>query len=127
MFVKKLLITGMLGAATLTGAGCANNTETGALAGGGTGAVLGAAAFRRAPLVGAVFGGAVGALTGAAIGNAVDRDQAAREGPPPGYYDYPPPAPYEAVPPPPYPGAVWRPGYWVRVHHGWLWEHGYWS
>lgn len=123
MFVKKLLISGLLGTVAMTGVGCANNTETGALAGGGTGAAIGALAFRRAPIVGAVLGGAIGAATGAAVGNSVDRDEAYREG----YYDAPPPAPYEAVPPAPYPGAVWNQGYWVRDHGGWLWVHGYWS
>lgn len=123
MFIKRLLIIGLLGSIGITGAGCANNTQTGALVGGGAGAALGAVAFRRAPLVGAVFGGAVGALTGAAIGNSADRDEAYREG----YYDYPPPAPYEAVPPAPYSGAIWNQGYWVRDRHGWLWVHGYWN
>ena len=124
MFAKKLITAGLLGTIGLTGFGCANNTETGALVGGGAGAAVGAAVFRRAPLAGAVFGGAAGAITGAAIGNSVDRDEARREGPPPGYYDYPPPPRYEPVPPPPYPGAVWNAGYWVRDRGVWVWVHG---
>jgi hypothetical protein len=125
MAVRKFIIAGLLGTMSLAGAGCATNTQTGALVGGGAGAALGAAVFRRAPLAGALFGGAVGALGGAAIGNAADRDQAARDG----YYysDYPPPPPYEAVPPPPYPGAVWNAGYWVRERHAWVWVQGYWN
>ena len=59
-------------------AGCANNTETGALAGAGIGglggAILGSAV--RAPVAGAAIGAAVGGLTGAAIGNDKDRQDA---------------------------------------------------
>ncbi|HEY2588172.1 MAG TPA: YMGG-like glycine zipper-containing protein [Tepidisphaeraceae bacterium] len=106
----------------LTGAGCATNTQTGALVGGGAGAAVGAVAFRRTPVAGAVLGGAVGALTGAAIGNAQDRAEARER-----YYDDPPPPPYEAVPPPPFPGAAWHPGYWIREHHEWVWSQGFWS
>ena len=124
MFAKKLISAGLLGTIGLTGFGCATNTQTGALVGGGAGAAVGAAVFHRAPLAGAVLGGAAGAITGAAIGNSVDRDQARREG---YYYDYPPPAPYEAIPPAPYPGAVWNAGYWVRDRGAWIWVHGYWS
>lgn len=124
MFTKKLIIAGLLTSASLTGAGCATNTETGALVGGGAGAAVGAAVFRRAPLAGAVFGGALGALTGAAIGNSEDRAEARERY---YYYDYPPPPAYEAVPPPPFPGAVWHPGYWIREHYEWVWVQGFWS
>jgi len=58
--------------------GCANNTETGALAGAGIGglggAIVGSAV--RAPVAGAAIGAAVGGLTGAAIGNDKDRQEA---------------------------------------------------
>jgi hypothetical protein len=125
MFAKKLLVTGLLATTmSLTGVGCATNTQTGALVGGGAGAAVGAVALRRAPFAGAVLGGAVGALTGAVIGNAEDRAEARDRY---YYYDYPPPPPYEAVPPAPFPGAVWHPGYWIREHHEWVWVQGFWS
>jgi hypothetical protein len=125
MLIKKILITGLIGTTSLTGVGCATNTQTGALVGAGAGAALGAAVFHRVPVAGAVLGGAVGAATGAAIGNSVDREQAYRKG---YYYDYPPPpARYEVLPPAPYAGAVWHPGYGVLDHGTWLWVHGYWT
>lgn len=56
-------------------AGCATNTGTGAAAGGllgaGTGALIGSASGHTG--AGALIGGGVGALTGAAIGNAEDK------------------------------------------------------
>ncbi len=59
-------------------AGCASNTETGALTGAGLGglggALIGSAA--HAPLAGAAIGAAAGALTGAAIGNSEDKREA---------------------------------------------------
>jgi hypothetical protein len=58
--------------------GCATNTETGALAGGGIGALTGAViggAFHR-PGLGAAVGAVAGAGTGAAIGHAEDKKEA---------------------------------------------------
>jgi hypothetical protein len=59
-------------------AGCATNTETGALTGAGLGglggALIGGAA--HAPLAGAAIGAAAGALTGAAIGHSEDKREA---------------------------------------------------
>jgi hypothetical protein len=75
-----------LTAAALVGllAGCtypngqANNTGTGALIGGASGAAIGAVADRRAPGVGALIGGAAGAITGGLIGNSMDQQAAAQ-------------------------------------------------
>jgi outer membrane lipoprotein SlyB len=61
--------------------GCATNTETGALAGGGIGALGGAiigSAFHR-PGLGAVAGAATGAVAGAAVGNAEDKREAKQQ------------------------------------------------
>jgi hypothetical protein len=74
---RKLLGALLLAPALLL-TGCANNTETGALAGGGIGAVTGAivgGAFHR-PGLGAAIGAGTGAVTGAAIGNAEDKREA---------------------------------------------------
>ncbi len=69
----------LLGGALLPmalGSGCQsmNNTESGALAGGGIGAVLGALiAGPRHALAGALIGGGAGAATGALAGNSADK------------------------------------------------------
>jgi outer membrane lipoprotein SlyB len=62
-------------------AGCATNTETGALAGAGLGGLGGAAigSLAHAPVAGAVIGAAAGGLTGAAIGNDKDRKEAQQQ------------------------------------------------
>src|SRR5271165_3841230 len=63
----------------LLACGCSslNNTENGALVGGGVGAGLGAlagAAVHR-PAVGAAIGAGAGALTGAAVGHSMDKSE----------------------------------------------------
>jgi hypothetical protein len=74
-------LAGLLVVPVLFLAGCANNTETGALVGAGagglTGAVIGSALHR--PGLGAAIGAGAGALTGAAIGNAEDKKEAKQE------------------------------------------------
>ncbi|HEX5270123.1 MAG TPA: glycine zipper domain-containing protein [Gemmataceae bacterium] len=79
---SRKLVAALLVAPVIFLTGCATNTETGALAGGGIGAVTGAivgGAFHR-PGLGAAIGAGTGAVAGAAIGNAEDkresRDQA---------------------------------------------------
>src|SRR3954471_16506099 len=63
-------------------AGCANKTETGAVAGGAGGAVIGgligSGSHPRAG-EGALIGGAIGAIGGALVGNAADKEDAKRE------------------------------------------------
>jgi hypothetical protein len=86
--------TATIGVAGLGLVGCATNTGTDALIGGGTGAAIGAI-LTRGHAGGAIVGGALGALTGAAIGSQVDRAEAIRNS---YYYDgriyaYPPPPP----------------------------------
>lgn len=81
-----------------------NYTGGGALIGGGTGALLGAALNSRHPGTGALIGGAAGALTGGLIGAGMDAD--ARR---PIYYTPPPSPPVYVVstpPPPPAPVVV---------------------
>jgi hypothetical protein len=74
---KKLLLP-VLGLAMFSGcASTPNNTESGALIGGGTGAAIGALADRKRPLEGALIGGGVGTAAGALVGNAADQKQAA--------------------------------------------------
>ena len=65
--------------------GQSNNTATGALIGGASGAAIGAAADRRNPGAGALIGGAAGLITGGLIGNAMDQQAAAQRAaqPPP--------------------------------------------
>jgi hypothetical protein len=68
------------GAMLLLSCGCStmNNTESGALAGGGIGAIFGTlvGAACRAPLAGAAIGAASGAAVGAAAGASEDRHEA---------------------------------------------------
>jgi outer membrane lipoprotein SlyB len=75
-FSQKVLI-GLLFAPAVFLAGCATQTETGALAGAGIGGLGGAAigSLAHAPVAGAAIGAAAGALTGAAVGNSEDRKQ----------------------------------------------------
>ena len=90
---------------TLTGlvcllAGCVSpngqpdNTGTGALVGGATGATIGALADRRNPGVGALIGGASGAIIGGWVGHSADEENAARRR----YYSYYTPPVYYAPP-----------------------------
>lgn len=58
--------------AALLLAACATNTQTGALVGGGTGAVIGGVAGGGQ---GALIGGAVGVIGGALIGSALDNQE----------------------------------------------------
>ena len=73
-----------------------DNTASGALIGGASGAAIGAIADRRAPGVGALIGGAAGLVAGGLIGHSVDQANEAR-------YQSPPPPVYAATPvaPPP--------------------------
>ncbi|HLW68910.1 MAG TPA: YMGG-like glycine zipper-containing protein [Gemmataceae bacterium] len=72
---KKLLLS-VLGLAMFSGcASSPNNTESGALIGGGTGAAIGALADRHRPLEGALIGGGVGTAVGALAGNAADQKE----------------------------------------------------
>src|ERR1035441_9783525 len=61
-----------------TPSGRPDNTATGALVGGATGAGIGAIAGGRHAGEGALIGGAIGALTGAIVGNSVDQQQRER-------------------------------------------------
>ncbi len=87
---------------TLTGcvtqSGRPDNTGTGALIGGATGAGIGALADRRNPGAGALIGGAAGLIAGGLIGHSVDQDNEARRRayatPPP---TYTPPPPTQAL------------------------------
>lgn len=58
--------------------GQANNTGTGALIGGASGAAIGAMTDRRDPGVGALIGSAAGLITGGLIGHSVDEQVAAQ-------------------------------------------------
>jgi hypothetical protein len=77
--MKRNPLTGLL-LLPLLGLGCStmNNTEKGALVGGGLGAGVGALAGStvHAPGAGALIGGAVGALAGGVAGSDVDRAEA---------------------------------------------------
>lgn len=78
--VMRAVVLAGLAAGGLGSAGCSslNNTETGALVGGGTGAVLGAgiaAVTGNNPLVGAGLGAGAGGLGGALVGNAADKQE----------------------------------------------------
>ncbi len=71
--MKKLILISLAVATTISLAGCntpqGQNAVGGAVVGGATGALIGAAATGRPG--GAVVGGAIGALGGAAIGSAL--------------------------------------------------------
>src|ERR1035438_1190981 len=61
-----------------TPSGRPDNTATGALVGGATGAGIGAVVGGRNAGAGALIGGAIGALTGAIVGNNIDQQQRER-------------------------------------------------
>lgn len=67
-------------------------TGSGALIGGASGALIGAAADRRNPGAGALIGGAAGLITGGLIGNSMDQQAAAQRAaqPPPAVAVAPP-------------------------------------
>ena len=90
-----------------------NNTGTGALVGGASGAGLGALLAHRNPAAGAVLGGAFGAITGGLIGNSMDQQARVPV--------------YVAPPPPPAPPHyVWVNGQWVWNGSAWVWTAGHW-
>jgi hypothetical protein len=98
--VKVFTMTGLVGLLTgcYTSSGRPDNTATGALAGGASGAAIGAIADRRNPGVGALIGGAAGALAGGLVGHSVDEQNEARRQyyaslPPPTYVPAPQPQP----------------------------------
>ena len=110
-----------------TPSGAPDNTGTGALVGGLSGAALGAAIDRRHPGAGALLGAAAGAITGGLIGHSIDEQQARA----PVYYvavpAAPPPATVEGITPAPGPGYVWISGHWVWTGSTWAWQSGYWA
>lgn len=93
--VKSITCVGLasLLAGCYTPNGQPDNTATGALVGGASGATIGALADRRNPGAGALIGGAAGLITGGLIGHAADEQNQARA-----QYYAPPPA-YPAPPP----------------------------
>lgn len=79
--MTKSIASVLLGSLLLTSA-CATNTQTGALAGGGGGAVLGAgigalAGGTKGALIGAALGGVAGGVSGALIGRYMDKQKEA--------------------------------------------------
>ncbi|HEX3800853.1 MAG TPA: YMGG-like glycine zipper-containing protein [Verrucomicrobiae bacterium] len=66
-----------------------DNTASGALIGGASGATIGALVDRRNPGAGALIGGAAGLIAGGLVGHSVDEQNEARRQ----YYSAPPPAP----------------------------------
>jgi hypothetical protein len=93
--VKIFTLTGLtsLLAGCVSPNGQPNNTGTGALMGGATGATIGALADWRNPGAGALIGGAAGLITGGLLGHAADEQNQARMQ----YYSGPPA--YGAAPP----------------------------
>lgn len=71
-----IVATGLSLVGCMSPSGQPDNTATGALAGGATGAIIGSMA--RNPGPGAVVGAAVGAVAGGAIGHGMDQTQQAR-------------------------------------------------
>jgi hypothetical protein len=71
--MRKILILSVLGAASFLSVSC--DTTTGALAGGGTGALVGGIVGHQSgnTTAGALIGGGVGAVTGGMIGNQQQR------------------------------------------------------
>ncbi|HTH46022.1 MAG TPA: YXWGXW repeat-containing protein [Candidatus Limnocylindria bacterium] len=105
----KILVVKWVSLVALTGilAGCVDsygrrdNTGSGALIGGASGAAIGAIADRRNPGAGALIGGVAGLITGGLIGHSVDQAEARRY-PPPTYVPPPPNyVPGTPAPPPP--------------------------
>jgi uncharacterized protein YcfJ len=76
MLCLTVVVTGLSLAGCYTPSGQPDNTATGALAGGATGAMIGSMA--RNPGPGALVGAAVGAVAGGAIGHGADQAQEAR-------------------------------------------------
>ncbi len=114
-------LAGLLLAGCTTPTGEPNNTGTGALVGGVSGAGLGALLAHHEPGAGALIGGAVGAVTGGLIGNSMDQHSR-----PPVYVAAPPPPPAPVVTAPP-PHYVWVDGQWVWNGAGWMWVPAHWA
>ena len=78
---RKLIVSFVLASLVLLVSGCStwrklDNTEQGAVIGGGTGALIGGAV---APgVVGPMVGGAAGAVTGGVIGHEIQKDKQRR-------------------------------------------------
>lgn len=99
--ITLVVLTGVL-AGCVDSYGRRDNTGSGALIGGASGAAIGAIADRRNPGAGALIGGVAGLVTGGLIGHSMDRAEERRY-PPPTYI--PPPPNYvpaqQTVPAPP--------------------------
>ncbi len=115
------LLLAVLLAGCTTPSGAPDYTGTGALVGGGSGAVLGAALDRANPGAGALIGGAAGLITGGLIGHTMDQ-QTSR----PVYVTPSPPPVAQSVVPSPGPGYVWQPGFWAWNGTAWVWVAGHW-
>ncbi len=116
-------------AACVTPQGRPDNTATGALIGGATGAIIGSTARHSGS--GALVGAAVGAVAGGAIGHAADMQQEGGNGQvvyQQAPYGAPPaPAPLvETVVVSPGPGWLWVAGGWFWGGGNWVWHRGYW-
>jgi len=118
---KNIVIVVLIGLIGLASTGCQTATGNGALAGGATGALIGAGigslSHQRAG-EGALVGGAIGAISGAIIGNEIDKQQQYGSAPPPATETAPVAAPssettYGYGPPPVY--VYPRPYYAPRV------------
>jgi hypothetical protein len=94
--VKVLTLTGLVSllAGCVSPDGRPDNTGTGALMGGVSGATIGALADHRNPGAGALIGAAAGLIAGGLVGHSVDQENEARRQ----YYSGPPA--YAAAPPP---------------------------
>lgn len=90
-YLTGLALTSIL-AGCVSPSGRPDNTGTGALIGGASGAAIGAIADRRNPGAGALIGGAAGLIAGGLIGHSIDQQNEARSyGPPPTAYPVAPP------------------------------------
>lgn len=98
------LIVALMALSLLMGCASSPYVGTGALLGGGLGALTGAAIGNKNPGAGALVGGLVGTGLGAAGGYVLQSRQAQPQ--PQGYYQQPPPG-YGYAPPPP--GYGYRP------------------
>jgi outer membrane lipoprotein SlyB len=76
-YLLAIAVVGISLTGCMTPQGQIDNTASGALAGGATGAIIGSMAHH--PGTGALVGGAVGALAGGAIGHSVDQAQEAQQ------------------------------------------------
>jgi hypothetical protein len=92
------LIVALMALSLLMGCASSPYVGTGALVGGGLGALTGAAIGNKNPGAGALIGGLVGTGLGAAGGYALQQRQAQPQ-PPQGYYQQPPPGYYQQPPP----------------------------